>query len=178
MNRAQPGRVESADGVVIDEMTEADLDAVVALETAVSNPAWSRAMFQSELANRRIATFLVARIRPDQLACPPITGYLGCWTIFEEVHLLNVAVHPDWRRRGIGTRLVAAAFRRAAGGGITRALLEVRDSNSGARRFYEGLGFGLVARRTGYYNRPKEDALIMACNLAALAATDAAGEPT
>lgn len=177
---------EAADGVVIDAMAEADLDAVVALESAVSNPAWSRAMFASEMANRRISAFFVARPRTppgtpgtpgtsDRTSLGAIAGYLGCWLIFEEVHLLNVVVHPDWRRRGVATRLVHAAFDRASAAGVSRAMLEVRDSNQTAQCFYAELGFYVVARRSNYYHGPKEDALIMACDLTASGVTDAAG---
>jgi ribosomal-protein-alanine N-acetyltransferase len=145
--------------VVIEPMRLEDLDTVVALDAAVSNPAWSRGMFESELTTNQFAGFLVAR--------PPgggVCGYIGYWIVFEELHLLNVAVHPEWRRKGVAARLVKTVFDTAIGRGVTRALLEVRASNVPAQQLYFRFGFYVIARREGYYTQPSEEAMIMACD--------------
>ena len=147
--------------ICIEPMMPRDLDAVVAMESAVSNPAWSRLMFETELTKNHFATFLVARGVMSRGESDVLCGYAGFWMIFEELHLLNMVVHPDWRRRGIGTRLVQTACEQAFSLGVESVLLEVRESNHAARQFYETLGFAVVARRSGYYERPKEDALMM-----------------
>jgi len=194
--------------VTIEPMQFEDLDAVVALDAIVSNPAWSRAMFESELTSNSFAGFLVARAldvgaraaeisessrladpaarthaapsssqrAPSDAPTPPATlaapsaagvpvvcGYIGFWIVFEELHLLNVAVHPDWQRRGVAARLVQAVFEAAIARGVTRALLEVRASNLPAQQLYAQFGFQVIARRAGYYTQPSEEALIMAC---------------
>ncbi|MEW6325154.1 MAG: ribosomal protein S18-alanine N-acetyltransferase [Nitrospirota bacterium] len=151
---------------MIEPMRREDLDDVAALEAMVSNPAWSRAMFESELTTNQFAVFLVARVL-DAAGAPALCGYIGFWIVFDELHLLNVAVHPAWQRQGIAGRLVQAAFDRANAGGALRALLEVRASNEAAQRLYARFGFQLIARRAGYYTNPTEDALIMGCEMRA-----------
>jgi ribosomal-protein-alanine N-acetyltransferase len=145
--------------VVIEPMRLEDLDEVVALDAAVSNPVWSRAMFESELTTNQFAGFLVARM-PGGGLC----GYIGFWIVFEELHLLNVVVHPDWRRQGIAARLVRAVFEIANAKDVIRALLEVRASNVAAQQLYARFGFQVIACRSGYYTQPSEEALIMACD--------------
>jgi ribosomal-protein-alanine N-acetyltransferase len=145
--------------VVIAPMRLEDLDEVVALDASVSNPVWSRAMFESELTTNQFAGFLVARTPGGRLC-----GYIGYWIVFEELHLLNVAVHPEWRRQGVATRLVRAVFEMAIAKDVIRALLEVRASNLAAQQLYARFGFQVIARRSSYYTHPSEEALIMACD--------------
>jgi ribosomal-protein-alanine N-acetyltransferase len=181
--------------VVIEPMRLEDLDEVAALDAAVSNPVWSREMFESELTSNQFAGFLVARVlhvgalhdeavqgkpvrqtlnpqelrfeigntpAPSATGTRVVCGYIGFWIVFEELHVLNVAVHPDWRRRGVATRLVHTVFEMAIAKGVIRALLEVRASNLPAQQLYARFGFQAIARRSGYYTQPSEEALIMA----------------
>jgi len=157
--RAALSPAAGVDAFTIEPMRVSDLDAVAALEAVVSNPAWSRVMFESELTTNQFAGFLVARQLGGGLC-----GYIGYWVVFEELHLLNVVVRPDWRRRGVATRMVQAVFESAAAKGVTRALLEVRASNLPAQGLYDKFGFQVIARRSGYYTKPAEEALIMACD--------------
>jgi ribosomal-protein-alanine N-acetyltransferase len=78
-----------------------------------------------------------------------------------EAEILNLAVVPRWRRRGIGRALMEGALQAAAASGVRRFFLEVRESNVGARAFYSGLGFRETGRRRGYYRNPDEDALLL-----------------
>ncbi len=153
-----------AETIVIAPMRHEDLDEVVALDALVSNPAWSRVMFESELVVNQFAVFLVAR-PPAGREAGGFCGYIGFWVVFDELHLLNVAVPPQWQRRGIGNQLVQAAFDRAVAGGAIRALLEVRASNEAAQRLYARFGFQVTARRMRYYINPTEDALMMGCQV-------------
>jgi ribosomal-protein-alanine N-acetyltransferase len=169
-------------------MRREDLDEVAALDAMVSNPAWSRPMFETELTTNQFAAFLVARALdvgtraansekgssdaptpPATLVAPSaagtLCGYVGFWIVFEELHLLNVAVHPTWRRQGIAHRLVQMVFEQARASGVIRALLEVRASNEAAQRLYERFGFRVVSRRVNYYTQPTEDALMMGCEM-------------
>jgi ribosomal-protein-alanine N-acetyltransferase len=99
-------------------------------------------------------------IRPGGGGETVIAGYLCRWLVADEVHILNVAVHPDRRRHGIGQLLMREALREARACAAEAVTLEVRRSNTGARRLYEGLGFEEVGVRRNYYGRG-EDALIM-----------------
>lgn len=78
-----------------------------------------------------------------------------------ETEILNLAVAPGWRRRGIGRRLMEAALEGAVSAGAQRVFLEVRESNAGARIFYSQMGFTEGGRRRNYYREPSEDALLL-----------------
>ncbi|MBI3609056.1 MAG: ribosomal protein S18-alanine N-acetyltransferase [Nitrospirae bacterium] len=135
-------------------MTERDLDEVLAIErTSFSNP-WTEGMFLAELRENPFAQFLIT-VRDGA-----IIGYAGGWLIVDELHLLNLAVHPDFRRRGVADQLVDRLFR-CGGGRITKASLEVRRSNGAAIALYERFGFHSVGVRPRYYMDPSEDALVM-----------------
>jgi ribosomal-protein-alanine N-acetyltransferase len=79
----------------------------------------------------------------------------------DEGEILNLAVVRDWRKKGIGRRLMERALREAAALGVRGVFLEVRESNAGARAFYGGMGFAETGRRRGYYGRPDEDAVLL-----------------
>ena len=78
------------------------------------------------------------------------------------MHLLNLAVRPDQRRRGISRALLSHALERSRNLGVTVAWLEVRPSNTAARNLYKSFGFKEVGRRPGYYDDTKEDAILLA----------------
>jgi ribosomal-protein-alanine N-acetyltransferase len=82
-----------------------------------------------------------------------------------ETEILNLAVAPGWRRRGIGLLLMETALESAASAGVGKVFLEVRESNAGARAFYSRLGFAESGRRPNYYREPAEDALLLSRSL-------------
>jgi len=82
-----------------------------------------------------------------------------------EAEILNLAVAPAWRRRGIGRGLMETALEGAVSAGVRRVFLEVRESNAGARAFYSRLGFAEGGRRRNYYRDPEEDALLLSRTL-------------
>ena len=83
----------------------------------------------------------------------------------DDAELYNIAVAAENRRQGIGRRLLALALKEAAERGAERVFLEVRASNTAARRLYAQNGFEMIGVRPGYYERPKEDAVMMVCSL-------------
>ena len=90
-----------------------------------------------------------------------ILAYCVYRVIVDEMHILNVAVAPDRRRRGLARWLMRFALQKAARDGASRAFLEVRESNREALSLYEGLGFVRVGSRRGYYAEPLEDAVLL-----------------
>ncbi|MBI3610918.1 MAG: ribosomal protein S18-alanine N-acetyltransferase [Nitrospirae bacterium] len=143
--------------VMIRPMTATDLDEVISIEAVSYTTPWSRRMFEAELAGNAFAHLFVAR-DPESGA---LRGYVCCWVVFDELHLMNLSVHPEWRRLGIGEELARWTLSWAREQGARSATLEVRVSNEAARRLYEKLGFTVSAVRRDYYRDPKEDAQIM-----------------
>ena len=90
-----------------------------------------------------------------------VTGYIGMMCVLDEGYISNVAVSPDYRRRGIGRLLVSEMLSRAEKKKLSFATLEVREHNESAIALYASAGFCPVGRRKNYYERPREDALLM-----------------
>jgi ribosomal-protein-alanine N-acetyltransferase len=135
---------------------ERDLDGVLAVEAESFTNPWTREMYAWELQNRAVCHIYVVRTPECTVA-----GFCAFWLVVDEIHINNVAIRPQYRRRGIGTALMARVFEEAARLGARRATLEVRASNVEARRLYERLGFRVVAVRPHYYSSPVEDALVL-----------------
>lgn len=150
---------------VLSPMQERDLDEVMALEQVSFTEPWTRKMFLGELQGNMFAVNVIARTGEAGhgmgLAAGTLLGYIMFWVVFEELHLMNLAVCPEVRRRGLGTELARHALSVGAARGVRTALLEVRASNLAAIALYEGLGFARKCVRKGYYNHPREDAVIM-----------------
>ena len=138
-------------------MKQADLDQVIAIEQSSFSMPWSRNLFQSEFRNRNVSLMLVARA-PGQ---DNVVGYIVCWVVADELHILDLATEPSMRRKGIARMLVLAALKRGYDRGALRAFLEVRQTNMSALMLYDGLGFSRSIVREGYYDLPVEDAVIM-----------------
>jgi ribosomal-protein-alanine N-acetyltransferase len=141
--------------LVIGGMRLADLPDVHAIEQASFRTPWPPHAYKSELESNRLAHYLVAR------AGDTLVGYGGMWLMVDEAHITTFAVHPAWRRRGIGERLLLAFLDLAFDRRAREATLEVRLSNLAARRLYEKYGFRPVGLRPRYYSDDQEDALIM-----------------
>jgi [ribosomal protein S18]-alanine N-acetyltransferase len=147
--------------VTIQPMTMADLDEMMPIEEASYTVPWKRPMFESELKGNPFARLFVARDAEQSAPGGTLLGYVCFWVVFEELHLLNLSVHPDHRRMGVAEELGRWTLSYAKEEGARSATLEVRASNQAAKRLYEKLGFKVVAVRRGYYREPREDALIM-----------------
>lgn len=90
-----------------------------------------------------------------------IAGYVVARAVADEGEILNLAVSDRFQRRGVGRALAKAALETLGASGAKTVYLEVRESNSAARRLYQGLGFEVLARRSNYYRRPEEAALVL-----------------
>jgi [ribosomal protein S18]-alanine N-acetyltransferase len=136
--------------------SESDLDGVLEVEAESFTNPWTRAMYQWELQHRSVCHIYVVRT-----AAAGVVGFCAFWLIVDEMHINNVATRPAFRGQGIGAALMAHVLGAARPLGAQRATLEVRESNTGALRFYERLGFRIEGRRRRYYTSPVEDALIL-----------------
>jgi ribosomal-protein-alanine N-acetyltransferase len=141
-------------------MTEADLDAVMAIEKASFPAPWPREIFQGELRDPQLAHLFVARLAAGDCQ-GRVAGYTCAWLIIDELHITNFAVHPAFRRRHVGQQLLAGVLAQARTRGARQAILEVRASNRAAQRLYGSLGFAPVAVRKHYYTDDREDAIVM-----------------
>ncbi|HHV58014.1 MAG TPA: ribosomal protein S18-alanine N-acetyltransferase [Firmicutes bacterium] len=136
-------------------MTVDDIPGVLEVEVESFTTPWKRDAFFFELLHNKVAHYLVAK------AGDRVVGYGGMWILVDEAHVTNIAVHPDWRRRGVGETLLKRLLAEAKEHGADRMTLEVRKSNWSARRLYEKLGFVVLGCRRNYYSETHEDALIM-----------------
>jgi ribosomal-protein-alanine N-acetyltransferase len=142
-------------------MRREDLPAVLAIERRAFSQPWSRAFFEKELATP-FARLTVAM--EETQVRSQLVGYSCRWRVTDEVHLLNVAVHPGRRGGGIGRMLVEAVIGEARSTRARTMFLEVRAGNLAARRLYRRLGFRDLGVRRGYYG-PGQDAIVMELRL-------------
>lgn len=140
--------------MIIRKMNLGDVSAIAELEKLCFSDPWSEKSIASEVDNR-LSYWLVAEI--DGV----VAGYVGSQTVLDAADMMNLAVSPDYRRRGIGQALVNALVEHLQQNKVIALLLEVRVSNAPAIALYESLGFEQVGRRPKYYHNPREDALIM-----------------
>ena len=135
-------------------MTADHVSQVAELEKICFSDPWSEKSVASELTNP-LSLWLVA-VEDDR-----VTGYVGSQSVMGEPDMMNVAVHPDFRRKGVAELLVRELVA-ALGKNDNHCLtLEVRASNVPAIALYEKLGFAQIGLRKNYYRNPKEDALIL-----------------
>lgn len=144
-------------------LTEKDLDEIVAIELASFSNPWTRQMYLRELQNPDVSFLYVLRVPIDTNGqrTHQIAGFCSFWLVLDEIHINNLAVRPEYHGRGLGTALLEHVLQAGARRGAERATLEVRRSNTPARRLYERLGFEVAATRPNYYASPPEDALIL-----------------
>jgi ribosomal-protein-alanine N-acetyltransferase len=169
---------------LVEPMTLADIEQVMEIEQVAFPTPWSARAYRYEISDNEHSTMLVIRpaavansplerlvrrtlgrqnvARRLKLAKPgPVLGYAGFWLLVDEAHICTIAVHPQWRGRGLGELLLLALIERGIELGANRATLEVRVSNRVAQELYAKYGFEIVSRRKGYYSDNNEDAYIM-----------------
>lgn len=140
--------------MVIEQMDARHIPAVARLERECFSDPWSENSLAGELTNP-LSTWLVA-MDGELLA-----GYIGSQAVLGEADMMNLAVAPEYRRRGVGEALTAALVKALQARQVTTLTLEVRVSNTPAIALYEKMGFAQVGRRPRYYEKPREDALIL-----------------
>ena len=138
----------------IEKMSDAHVAQVAALEKCCFSDPWSENSIRTELSNP-LSLWLVA------LDGATVAGYIGSQSVEGEADMMNVAVHPDYRRQGIGRELVTGLVSALKEKGVYSLALEVRASNAPAIALYEQMGFAQVGLRPNYYRNPKENALIL-----------------
>ena len=146
-----------AAAIEVRRLTYADLPQVVAIERRAFTSPWSLAMFVLELS-KPTGICLAAEL-PGSADEPELGGYLICSRYDTVWHVMNVAVDPTRRRRGVATAMIESLLSRVERD--AQLTLEVRMSNAGAIRLYEGFGFRRAGVRRRYYADNGEDALIM-----------------
>ena len=138
----------------IENMAACHVVQVADLEKICFSDPWNEESVASELVNP-LSLWLVA------LDGERVAGYVGSQSVLGEADMMNIAVHPDYRRQGVAALLITALVDRLRENEVHCLLLEVRASNEPAKALYAKLGFGEVGRRKNYYRNPKEDALIL-----------------
>ena len=141
---------------LVDPTADADIDAVVALETESFTNPWSRDTLVWELRNSDVTRAYLLRDDGGR-----VIAFCVCWVIFDELHINTLAVAASARRQGVASALLRHVIADAVVSGATKATLEVRASNLAAISLYERLGFHVAATRPRYYVKPEEDALIL-----------------
>ena len=145
----------SVDSLTIEAMKESDLEEVLAIEKKSFADPWSRRLFEETLAYPHSVNFV---LRGPGKA---VLGYINFYIIAEEAHMLNLAVHPDWRKKGLATRLLAYSLEHLRHRNAPDVFLEVREGNRDAIQLYSRFGFQAIGKRKKYYVETNEDALVM-----------------
>jgi len=142
-------------------METRDLPDVLAIENISFPNPWHETTFRGEIQNNDLSYPLVVIHRN----LDKVIGYIVYWKIREEVQINNIAVHPDFKRMGIGEAILGDVIQEARGEGAHYVSLEVRPSNTAARGLYAKLGFELIGIRRNYYSNPDEDAIVLGMSL-------------
>lgn len=140
--------------VLVNFMTEADIDGVLEISDLSFSLPWSKASYIQELSNP-VAKYLIAKIDDK------VVGFIGTWVILDESHITNVAVHPNYRNKGIASNLLESLLQYCKNIGCVAYTLEVRAGNKSAQALYTKYGFKEDGIRKGYYEDNKEDAILM-----------------
>ncbi len=144
----------------LEPMRVEDIPQVALIEEASFGNPWPEQAFKDEIVKNAFSYPVVARpVSSSPGGSDFVAGYCLKWVVFNELHVQNVAVHPQHRRRGLGRFLVEEALELGRSAGCRGAFLEVRESNTNARRLYVSMGFREVGQRRNYYSRPREHAI-------------------
>ena len=137
-------------------MTNKDVNGVFNISNACFSMPWSIESIEGEI-NNPLAKYIVARDEDSNL----VVGFVGIWIVVGEGSITNIAVHPDYRKQGIGAKLLESLINLCTHFDCSLINLEVRASNYPAQNLYEKYGFVVDGLRKGYYEDNKEDAILM-----------------
>ena len=169
MSTAKHEASTGASDIIISRITEHDLLEVVEIEEESGLSRWGWAAYYAELQGTNRELMLIARVAPSPvIEHQRIAGYIVARESAGELHINNVAVRDQYRRRGIGSALLARIIETARRQNVHVAFLEVRSSNQAAQALYQRSGFKAIARRADYYSDPREDAVVMSLVLGQL----------
>ncbi len=146
--------MEKAAKYEIGTILSSDLDAIVAIENVSFPSPWPKRIFEREIQAKN-SYKRVIRFQGS------VVAYIVTWTIYDEVHILNIAVHPDFRKIGLGKMLMWDCLNFSLDRGLKLAILEVRVSNTSAIKLYQKIGFKTLRIRKKYYSDTGEDAYVM-----------------
>lgn len=139
----------------VRDMVLGDVDDVLEIEKKCFSIPWTREAFAMEIKKNKLSRYIV--VQEDH----QVVAYGGMWMILDEAHITNIAVHPEYRGKGYGKRIVKALIDRAREEGIFKITLEVRKSNEAALNLYKKYGFKACGIRPRYYQDNGEDGVIM-----------------
>lgn len=147
--------MQKSDDLIFSPLHPLHIDQMEQIEIECFSVPWSREALEEELENP-YAHYVVCTDGAGN-----VLGYIGSRIVLDSADITNVAVRPQYRRRGIARQLVGRMLEQMAEKGVAGVLLEVRESNLPAQNCYAQAGFTVVGRRKNYYELPKEDALLM-----------------
>ncbi len=142
----------------IEKMREGDLPQVLAIENLSFPTPFTESLFRMEL-NLNVAHLFVARVNGA------LVGYIDYWRVGPDVHVITIAVHPDWRRHHIGSALLEFMLADCRSHQVEHVSLDVRPTNKTGIALYEKFGFRQTGLRKGYYQDNQEDALVLGLSL-------------
>jgi len=145
--------------ITIRRMRLEDVPAVHKIDTLSFSLPWPERSFRFEVIENAVSRGWVAEAEVNGET--RIIGMLVLWLLVDEAHIATVAVHPDFQRCGIGSRIIVEALEAARVEGARRAFLEVRERNLAAQEMYRKFGFAITSRRPRYYRDTGEDAILM-----------------
>jgi [ribosomal protein S18]-alanine N-acetyltransferase len=145
--------------LTVDAMRVTDIEAVHEIERLSFSTPWPTYAFEQELRGNRLARYVVARA--GAIDGEKVVGFAGLWLMVDEGHITTFGVHPDWRRQGVGARLMLRLVDIALELGASRMTLEVRVGNHAAQELYRRFGFTIAGTRIRYYTDDGEDAFVM-----------------
>lgn len=152
----------NAPEVALQPMSIHDIPIIEELEKRCFSAPWSGDVYRHELTSNRLGSYWVMRRTAESSeGTPPILAYGGYWLMGQEAHIVTIATHPDFRRQGLGRRLLQAMIDKAIEAGALEITLEVRASNYAAQALYKSMGFVVVGVRKHYYHDNGEDAILM-----------------
>ena len=152
--KKKEGEIDVLQGALIRPMRKEDIFQVSQIEKLSFPSPWSCGIFSSELDKKDFTFYYVMEYQDEVIA------YTGYWKLANEAHLVNLAVYPAFRRKGLGSKLLKYVLEKAQNQGLDIITLEVRRFNLAAQKFYERFDFKKVAIRPGYYVETGEDALV------------------
>ena len=141
--------------VILRKMTLDDVEQVAAIDKMSFSLPWPTSSFHYELTDNPASRCWVAELDGR------IAAMLVAWFIVDEIHIATIATHPDFRKQGIGKKLLSFALQSAKDEGAVSSFLEVRESNDAAILMYRKFGYVENGRREGYYRDNGEDAILM-----------------